>query len=132
MPALRGDAIPSLSSYAETDLPTHFGWSGLRSLTTVLWKYIRSPRPELYDRKVDPRELHDLAGVHPEQVAALEAELVARERTMKAEPAPAVALDAEQRRKLESLGYVSGPPERRMPGPLKDIKDMRPDGLREG
>jgi len=81
---------------------------------------------------VDPRELHDLAGVHPEQVAALEAELVARERTMKAQPAPAVALDAEQRRKLESLGYVSGPPERRMPGPLKDIKDMRPDGLREG
>jgi len=73
---------------------------------------------------VDPRELHDLAGVHPEQVA--------RERTMKAEPAPAVALDAEQRRRLESLGYVSGPPERRAPGPLKDIKDMRPDGLREG
>ena len=81
---------------------------------------------------MDPRELHDLAGVDPEQVAALETALVARERTMKAEPAPAVALDAEQRRRLESLGYVSGPPERRMPGPLKDIKDMRPDGLREG
>ena len=36
--------------------------SALAGLATDQWKYIRAPRVELYDRRADPEELHNLAG----------------------------------------------------------------------
>ena len=35
------------------------------------WKYIRAPRPELYDLNADPGELHDLASREPRVTAEL-------------------------------------------------------------
>src|SRR5207249_10366167 len=56
-PALRGGELSSVPSYAETELPlAQFGWSPLRSLTTPEWHYVRTARPELYDRAGDPAE----------------------------------------------------------------------------
>ena len=129
-PALRGEAIPSRPSYAETDLPySHFGWSPLRSLTTPRWKYVRTARPELYDRRADPTELQNLASVRVEQVAKLETTLATLEHKMKAGRAPPVRLDSDQRRRLEALGYVADGHDARstpVPRALKDVKDMLP------
>ena len=41
---------PGRSSYAETYYPRfHYGWSELFAVETERWKFVRAPRPELYD-----------------------------------------------------------------------------------
>jgi arylsulfatase A-like enzyme/Flp pilus assembly protein TadD len=127
--ALTGGSIPSLPSYAETDLPyTVFGWSPLRSLTTDRWKYVRTARPELYDRAADPTERKNLHGARPDAAADLEKTLASVERTLSGDAAPAVTLDADARRRLAALGYVDGgaPAAERAGRPLRDVKDMLP------
>ena len=130
--ALEGEAIPSLPSYAETDMPySVFGWSPLRSLTTERWRYVRTARPELYDRAADPAEHHDLHVERADVTEELNAALATIEAGFDAAPtdAPAPALDAEARRRLEALGYLepvagAGPPPTGQA--LRDIKDMLP------
>jgi arylsulfatase A-like enzyme/Flp pilus assembly protein TadD len=129
--ALEGGPIVSADSYAETDLPfTVFGWSPLRSLTTERWKYVRTTRPELYDRTTDRNERANLAPARSETAAQLAGALVALEDSFGAAPAAApVALDADARRRLAALGYIDdgadGPP---VPAgtTLRDVKDMLP------
>jgi arylsulfatase A-like enzyme len=60
-----GRAATSPSNlYAETYLPLlHFRWSQLRSLQGQGLKYIEAPRPEIYDTRTDPHELHNLYGL---------------------------------------------------------------------
>ena len=128
LPVLTGKSIESLPSYAETQLPySVYRWSPLTSLTTPDWKYIRSPRAEVYARPSDRRELFNLASAHPERVKDLEAQLGAMEAKMVREAAPTVALSDGQRRQLASLGYVGGGQSAdpaSAQGALKDIKDM--------
>jgi arylsulfatase A-like enzyme/Flp pilus assembly protein TadD len=66
--------VYSGSSYAH-DM---FGWAALRSLRRGDYQYIDAPRPELYDLKADPGELHNLlpgqtalAASYRERLAAL-------------------------------------------------------------
>src|SRR5207253_1547092 len=83
LPVLTGKSIESLPSYAETQLPySVYRWSPLTSLTTPDWKYIRSPRAEVYARPSDRRELFNLASARPERVKDLEAQLGAMEAKM--------------------------------------------------
>ena len=130
-PVFAGTSLPTVPSYAETDLPyTSFSWSPLRSLTTLEWHYIRTTRPELYDRSADPRELHNLAGSRPDEVAAMDALLNSVETHMsgRGQVAPVVLAPAERAR-LQALGYVADDPVRvTAPAPqgLPDIKDMLP------
>lgn len=127
-PALRGESMPVRACYAETDEPWHAGhWSPLRALITERWKYIRSPRPELYDLIADPPELRDLASEIPDEAEKLEAELTVWEERMNERLAENVALTEQERLALSSLGYASyrnpdGDSER----PLRDVKDMLP------
>ncbi|MGH9430999.1 MAG: sulfatase-like hydrolase/transferase [Terriglobia bacterium] len=60
--AILGRSAGSQSNlYAESYLPLlHFHWSQLRSLELHGWQYIDAPRPELYDTRTDPQELHNL------------------------------------------------------------------------
>jgi arylsulfatase A-like enzyme/Flp pilus assembly protein TadD len=129
-PALEGQVLPPVPSYAETDLPyTSFGWSPLRSLTTSEWKYVRTTRPELYDRQADPGELHNLADARPDQLAVMESQLSAAERQMVGRSAPTVALAPGERARLQALGYLADGPltiTADAPSGLKDIKDMLP------
>ena len=49
--------------YAESYPPLlHFGWNLLQGLQWQGLKYIETTRPELYDTRADPRELHNLFG----------------------------------------------------------------------
>jgi choline-sulfatase len=43
-------------AYSETFYPTQFGWSPLTAVRRADVKFIRAPRPELYDLKEDPGE----------------------------------------------------------------------------
>jgi arylsulfatase A-like enzyme/Flp pilus assembly protein TadD len=126
--SLRTSPVPSPGAYAETDLPLWtFGWSPLRSLTTERWKYVRTTRPELYDRASDRTERHDVSASHPDVIAALDRQLTEIESAFRANAAPSVALDPDAHRRLETLGYVaaSAPPDAAAADqPRRDIKDM--------
>lgn len=126
--ALSGGPLTTMPCYAETDEPYHSGhWSPLRALITQQWKYIRSPKAELYDLLADPRELQNLATESPDQLQKLEGELTAWEERMNQRLAGNVALTEQERRALSSLGYASF---RGVAGqdvrPLRDVKDMLP------
>jgi arylsulfatase A-like enzyme/Flp pilus assembly protein TadD len=123
---LGGDASPE-ACYAETDLPqATFGWSPQRSLTTSRWKYIRTTRPELYDRRRDRAELSNLAAERPRIVAKLEARLSAVERRFRQRSGGQLTGSSAIRERLEALGYVApGATSPAGSGPrLRDMKDM--------
>jgi Tfp pilus assembly protein PilF len=120
-PELRGDppaaAAASRRIYGETLYPRlHLGWSDLSSLVDARNQYIESPRPELYDIVADPGEKNDLAAGLPPAFRSLRAELSRMSRPYQAPGAG----DAEQVKKLASLGYISATP------PDADAKDLPP------
>lgn len=128
-PALWGRTIAPRPAYGEADmLYTDFGWCPLRSLTTPDWKYIRTTRAELYDRRSDANERNNLADQKPEITAQLEAELAAIEEEMVAYKTKEVALSEEDKRDLAALGYVGGgrdtDDETVDFSSLRDVKDM--------
>src|SRR5262249_24168616 len=90
------------------------------------WKYIRTPRPELYDLSLDPAELTNLADRQPERLLELERLLARVESGMTSRQADDIRLSAAERRSLASLGYVTpfsrneNDPEKQA---LPDIKD---------
>jgi arylsulfatase A-like enzyme/Flp pilus assembly protein TadD len=127
-PALRGDVIESLPSYAETDLPyTSFGWSPMRSLTTEQWKYVRTPRRELFDRTTDRGELFNLASARPRELDEMDAQLAELEATFSVTESSQAILTTEERARLASLGYLTGDaPEPTDDRELRDMKEMIP------
>jgi arylsulfatase A-like enzyme/tetratricopeptide (TPR) repeat protein len=106
-PELRGEAAPASAGrriYGETLYPRlHLGWSDLSSLVDARNQYIESPKPELYDIVADPGEKNDLAAGLPPAFRSMRAEL---SRIARPYQAPG-ATDAEQVKKLASLGYIS-------------------------
>jgi arylsulfatase A-like enzyme/cytochrome c-type biogenesis protein CcmH/NrfG len=86
-----------------------YGWSEIEAVRGADWKFIRAPRPELYDLARDPGELHDLAASEPGRAAAAARRLETTEASIAAASAPARerTLEPDERRRLESLGYLS-------------------------
>jgi arylsulfatase A-like enzyme len=83
------------------------------ALVTDRWKVIHdleAQRWSLFDLRADPEELRDLAGSRRRELADLQAQLGAweapRVATWDLGRAPAPAVDAENMRRLRSLGYV--------------------------
>jgi hypothetical protein len=126
--ALGGAVVASRPCYGETMLPYQgYGWSPLWSYTTPEWKYIRTPEPELYDRRTDPRELRNLAGEQAAKLAELDSQLTAMQAGMRPAAAAAVTLSAADKRQLQSLGYTAGGSADAGPADyrkLRDIKEM--------
>ncbi len=104
-----GRELSPRASYAESlyvrDL---FGWAEQRSLTSYRWKYISSTRPELYDLQADPAEKQNLVPEQPGMTFEMLTSLKQKYASMASGEAGAVALDESARRRLESLGYLSG------------------------
>ena len=53
----------------------NMNWSELRAIRTNHWKYIRAPRPELYDLTSDPGETSNVIQQHGPEVQNFEAHL---------------------------------------------------------
>jgi len=99
-------------AYSETYYPRyHYGWSELKSLRSLKYKYIRAPRPELYDIVLDPGERHNIYDQKSSIGRRFEQELKNLEKKMSArgiEEKGPQKLDAEAREKLMALGYMGG------------------------
>lgn len=93
--------------YAETFYPRlHFGWSELVTTRDRRFKYIRAPRPELYDTATDPGEKVNVIDEHRDVADRLD-KLLSRIMSRAAVPAAAGAVDADAERRLTALGYVA-------------------------
>lgn len=94
--------------YSETLYPRQFGWSELRGVRNDQFKFIRAPRPELYDYRRDPSESVNLADRQPAVLARLDqilSRMIAEQRTR---PATAAAPAADAAARMNALGYFSG------------------------
>ena len=109
VPLFSGKDAGTAVSYAETLFPKiNLGWAELRGIRTNQWKYIRAPKPELYDLRQDPRETHNVLAEHPYEVRKLEAQLAAVTRSAGAEKVETTPMDERTLAQLKSLGYTSG------------------------
>jgi arylsulfatase A-like enzyme/Flp pilus assembly protein TadD len=124
--ALRGEDLPPRPCYAETDIPfLEHGWAPQRSLVSGNWKYIRSPRPELYDLSQDPREMNNLAESQPKRLLEMEGSLASVEAGLTPREADNVFLSAAERRTLASLGYVARPAGERHDSAQQSLPDIK-------
>ncbi len=106
--ALGAEAFVPRPCYAETDIPfLEHHWAPQRSLVAENWKYIRSPRPEIYHLLQDPAELNNLADSQPKTVQKMEGLLADLEASLPARTAQDVTLSPAERRSLASLGYIA-------------------------
>jgi len=98
------------ASFAMTDeLYLAFGWSPLRSIEQGGWKYVRAPKPELYELSSDPGERTNRAAGDADRVRELEAllarELEATKGSLRHEE---TSIDPATLERLMSLGYIAG------------------------
>ena len=115
-PAFSGKTVATDVSYAETLYPKmNMNWSELRAIRTNRWKYIRAPRPELYDLTSDPGETNNVIQQHGPEAQTFEAQLKniispGPNGTGKAgtEKVDTAMLDERVMDQLKSLGYLSG------------------------
>ncbi len=127
-PALFGQAFESEACYSETFNPYDgFRWSPAWSITTDDWKYVRSAKNMLYDRRKDPGEQTNLAEANPDIVQTLERQLSAMEAEMAPHAAGRVESTREDVARLEALGYVGGGEESSTYDALKDQFRTMPD-----
>lgn len=106
LPLIAGEHGGPRVCYMETLMPfLDYGWCELRGVRTDRWCYVRAPEVELYDSQVDPAESQNVADLHPEITARLEAWCVAL--APDAGSAELQMPDPETIAKLRSLGYVA-------------------------
>jgi len=107
VPTFTGKEAASAFSYAETLFSKlNMGWSELRAIRTNRWKYIRAPKPELYDLAADPGETSNVIAGHPSEAQELEAKL--RSIAGGSEKVETSSMDRRTADQLKSLGYVGG------------------------
>lgn len=117
-------------AYAESMSPNlQFGWSSIHSLRSTQYKYIDTPKAELYDLTQDPNEQANLLKKYPDIAREMKMTLNRlMEETGRGAPTPQAAnLDKETIERLSALGYVGAPVATKKTsgeaGPLADPKD---------
>jgi len=121
-----------LEAYSETFYTKYnLGYSQLRALRADGWKYILSPRPELYHIADDPLETRDLAAAQPDRLNDMHARLrtiiESARQVVNAEQSRR-AVSAGEIRRLESLGYVGGAPDEEPAPPGGELALFEPTG----
>jgi arylsulfatase A-like enzyme/Flp pilus assembly protein TadD len=109
LPYVEGRKRGDLETYIETFYPReNFGWSELVGLIRGDWKYIRAPKPEVYNLRSDQGELHNVFASESRVASDLNRRL---EELIKGNAGLAAAkgrsLTAEEEERLRSLGYTS-------------------------
>lgn len=117
---LRGRSLRPLLDERRADIPEselygealfgryHFGWSELYALTDARYRFIRAPRPELYDLEQDPREEKNLADERRQTATAMRGVL---DRLLSG-----VGIHTQERvskedlERLQALGYLGTQP----------------------
>jgi arylsulfatase A-like enzyme/Flp pilus assembly protein TadD len=111
LPAFRGDAPPpDLPQYSESLLSeVGFGMAPLYGVRHGGFKWIRAPKPEVYDLRRDPREVANLYPAAARRGAALDRELAAilADSARRALPARPNPMDKETLETLQALGYLA-------------------------
>lgn len=114
--AFRGkQAPPELPQYSESLLSeVGFGMAPLFAIREGGFKYIRAPRPELYDLRKDPHELTNLVSREPRVVRRLDAALsgVIETSSKHAVKAASNPMTREIEESLQALGYLAPHAER--------------------
>ncbi len=109
--ALQGKDSQAATSYIESLFPKlNMGWAELRGVRTNRWKYIRAPKPELYDLAQDPGETSNVIAEHPAEVREFEAQLNTAAGSN--EKIRTAASDPRTMQQLKSLGYLAGSSQR--------------------
>lgn len=106
-------ATCSRVAYSETFLPYYaYKWYPLRTLSDGRALFLQAPSPSLFRLDEDSAEEHDLAPKEPALAALwaarLDRWLSSAGESLARATSPQSSLDAEQRRQLASLGYLSG------------------------
>jgi tetratricopeptide (TPR) repeat protein len=108
--------------YSETFYPRyHFGWSELFAATDGRYRYVRAPRPELFDLANDPAEQRSLATERASVATAMNGWLEQHGAGAAASAPEEVASDV--REKLQALGYVGSAGAQPTASTLPDPKD---------
>ncbi|MCX5771459.1 MAG: sulfatase-like hydrolase/transferase [Candidatus Hydrogenedentes bacterium] len=110
--ALRGDvAAPELPQYCESLLSqVGFGMAPLYGVRLGGFKYIRAPRPELYDLKNDPKELANLYEQRKDFAVELDGRLdavIKQSEALALDSSSKKPMDGETMEMLEALGYMA-------------------------
>lgn len=105
----------------------NFGWSELVGIISGRWKFIQSPRPELFDLRTDPQERMNVFSGNQELAAELRQKL--ESVLLGATPAGSTgAARPEDLERLRSLGYLNLAPARGQsacPDPKEKIDLLR-------
>lgn len=125
--ALRGAEAPARPVYFESLYPRlNYGWAELQGVREGDLKFIRAPRPELYDVALDPGEERNLHAERPGDASRLARELEAVLDASRAASTGEEArreLSAEERRRLANLGYTGTAAAGEVEVTLRDPKD---------
>ncbi len=109
VPAFTGKPVATEYSYEETMYPKFImNWASLRGIHTADWMYVRAPKPELYDLKTDPAELHNIIDAHPKEYRELDRQLKLLIGNNGTEKVVSQQMDEQTMEKLRSLGYLGG------------------------
>jgi tetratricopeptide (TPR) repeat protein len=98
LPAAAGKPALLESMFPQLQL----GWSALRGVRTAEWKFVDSPKPELFDLRADPKESHNVFSQHSDIVKQFRAQFPKDTTAQTQEISP------EMQEQLASLGYVGG------------------------
>lgn len=111
LPAMRGKVPPpDLAQYSESlTSEVGFGMAPLYGIRKGGWKWIRVPKPELYDLKGDPNELKNRFADEPRRGSILDKELQkvlddSRRHEIATKQNP---MDKETEETLRALGYLA-------------------------
>ncbi|HEV7667446.1 MAG TPA: sulfatase-like hydrolase/transferase [Thermoanaerobaculia bacterium] len=110
---LASKEICDRTSYSETFLPFFaYKWYPLRSLANDRFFFLQAPKPSLYDLRAKDGENRDLAAAQPKALAQWGEKLRSQVKQMGESLEGVFRANAEvsdeERKKLASLGYVTG------------------------
>jgi len=107
-----GKSLPDKNCYIESVAAMMSrNWAPLQGIRTKEWKYIDAPISELYDLLSDPEEKDNILNERPEIVKRFKEELQDMIKNNSSSLSSYVfkaKMDEDTRRKLMSLGYISG------------------------